>query len=134
MPNAVARYQYPTGPESAALAREDCQSFLNQWADSAACKSASDALTLITSELITNAVEHAGGPVGLAIERYGDTFRIEVRDRGGRSAPAVQPADDWAEDGRGLLLVEAMAHTWGVRTEVLGITVWAEVKMTGTER
>uniref|UniRef100_UPI004040218B ATP-binding protein n=1 Tax=Streptomyces sp. SS7 TaxID=3108485 RepID=UPI004040218B len=134
MPNAVARHQYPTVPASAALAREDCRTFLGQWADSAACKSVSEDLTLITSELVTNAVEHARGPVGYVIQRYGDTFRVEVRDRGSEEIPSVQSVGDSAEGGRGLLLVEAMSHKWGVRTEVLGVTVWAEVEAQVSER
>lgn len=129
MPNAIARHQYPTGPESVALARKDCQDFLSQWADSAACDSVSDALTLIASELMTNAILHAPNSerVGFALERYGETFRIEVRDRG-RGRPKMRSQDNWSEGGRGLLLVEELSHSWGVERRVLGVTVWAEVK------
>ncbi|MFJ2264276.1 ATP-binding protein [Streptomyces sp. NPDC087844] len=131
MPNAVTRRQYPIDPESVALARKDCQDFISQWADSAACDSVSDDLALIASELVTNAIQHApnSGPVCVAVECYGDTFRIEVRD-GGCGNPEVRPSSEVSERGRGLLLVEVMSSCWGVERGARGVTVWAEVKIT----
>ncbi|MFH8464132.1 ATP-binding protein [Streptomyces sp. NPDC017991] len=130
MPKAVTRHQYPTGPESVALARKDCQDFISQWSDSAAYVSVSDDLTLIASELVTNAIQHApnNGPVSVVVERYGDTFRIEVRDEGCGN-PEVRPSSETSERGRGLFLVEVMSSCWGVEKGVLGVTVWAEVRM-----
>lgn len=80
-----------------------------------------DDLALALSEACANAVEHGGGT---ATEHYrvtafidGDTCRIEVTDSGpgfprtdhtpADPAPAT-PAPAYAEDGRGLFLIEAL--------------------------
>ncbi|WP_199578171.1 ATP-binding protein, partial [Streptomyces sp. CRB46] len=59
----------------------------------------------------------------------GTTLRIEVTDTRGEALPRPQtPAPD-AEHGRGLLLVEALAHRWGVTEgRFPRKTVWAELR------
>jgi hypothetical protein len=56
-------------------------------------------------------------------------LRLEVSDAGS-GRPEVQAPGDEETGGRGLLLVEALAHRWGVEERVGGIgkTVWAELK------
>lgn len=87
-----------------------------------------DDIRLCTSELTTNAVLH-GAPVGgrilVRVELHATVLRIEVHD-GGSGTPAKREARSTAEDGRGLLLVSAVADHWGVsRRQGPGKCVWA---------
>lgn len=90
---------------------------------------------LVVSELVTNALRHTrsgqpGGMIGMTVERNGEAIRIEVVDNGPRadrpgSSPAVLPCDLSREHGRGLLLVDSLAHEWGVTDHPNGYrSVW----------
>lgn len=89
---------------------------------------------LLLSELVTNALR-ARAPedrqVGVRIERSESEglLRLEVSDAG-EGRPEVREPGEEETRGRGLLLVEALAHRWGVRERATGIgkTVWAELK------
>ncbi|PSK97954.1 anti-sigma regulatory factor (Ser/Thr protein kinase) [Murinocardiopsis flavida] len=92
-------------------------------------------LALITSELATNACRHSrsarpGGAYALTLTRYEDRVRITVTDAGPRPVPAprTRPASEAEESGRGLALVAAYAHTWGVDNDTGGTRVWAEIR------
>ena len=90
---------------------------------------ATDALLLVASELITNAVRHGVGDVELRVIVEPECVRLEVLDGGHVtvSAPAENPAPS-ALGGRGLLLVQGVADRWGSEFEDDGRTlVWAEV-------
>ncbi|WP_067472147.1 ATP-binding protein [Actinomadura hibisca] len=86
-----------------------------------------DDVVLMVDELITNAILHGTGPVRLRLRLDGALLTGEVGD-GNPAAPAPPgpgPALlDWAEDGRGLLLVGALATEFGIRPEPAGKTVW----------
>ncbi|MGW0551424.1 ATP-binding protein [Streptomyces altiplanensis] len=86
-----------------------------------------DDVLLCVSELATNALVH-GVPPGrgyrLCLWLYGGgILRVEVHDSGG-GLPRVREPD--GESGRGLLLVAALADTWGVGEREPGKTVWCE--------
>jgi len=86
-----------------------------------------DRMTLVTSELVTNAVVHARTPIRLRVELHGGRLRLNVDDRSPRPArPAEPAAGPDAEAGRGLQLVGQLARAWGVRPRPggLGKTVW----------
>jgi anti-sigma regulatory factor (Ser/Thr protein kinase) len=70
---------------------------------------------LLVSELVTNAVRHAGGDaVRLVVALRGTTLRIEVHDPG-RGFRLVPPPDDpLRASGWGLVLVEELADRWGI--------------------
>ncbi|MFC9624467.1 SpoIIE family protein phosphatase [Streptomyces sp. NPDC056930] len=96
----------------------------------------SDELVLITSELVTNALIHAGSDVDLRLRAFGDRVRLEVRDSD--SDPPVPTAHSLtaegsarAEHGRGLFLVDALAHTWNTSPSGRGKTVWLEMDIPG---
>ena len=80
--------------------------------------------TLVTSELVTNAVQHAGTDLELSISRYGHRLRVAVRDHSS-SATGIRPFEPEAPDGRGMLLVAAMCQSWGVLLTGGGKVVWA---------
>ena len=75
---------------------------------------------LVVSELVTNAVKHGTGPVGLRVDADGTRVRIAVRDGG----PAL---DSTRGDGYGLHIVERLAVATGVDRSPSGKTVWAEL-------
>jgi anti-sigma regulatory factor (Ser/Thr protein kinase) len=88
----------------------------------------SDAATLLTSELVTNAILHTesgrpGGTVSLVVLGLPNGVLVEVTDGGAASAPVVK-ADALAGEGQGLYLVQQMASQWGYRRDHAGTTVW----------
>lgn len=87
-----------------------------------------DVAILLTSELVTNAIRHAGAPIrlsaGLASDRL---LRVEVHDRTPDPVAAREAGLD-DEDGRGLHLVQALARSWGWRpVDSGGKRVWFEL-------
>ena len=81
---------------------------------------------LLTSELVTNAVLHAGSGVVLQIARTTDGIRCEVTDRGpGRPEMRLARAEDLS--GRGLQLVDQLSRAWGVAPDHGGKSVWFEL-------
>lgn len=84
----------------------------------------SDAAQLLTSELVSNALNHGDGVVTLKLFRTLDRLIVEVGDDG-PGIPRIK-AGDRLSRGRGLLLVEAMSVDWGYRpaTEGPGKVVW----------
>ncbi|MEH0576819.1 MULTISPECIES: ATP-binding protein [Streptomyces] len=89
-------------------------------------ESMTDDVMLIVSELLTNALLHSGTTeISLSIAVDGGSLRIAVYD-GMEGSAMSRPADDNAESGRGLALVEALAREnggeWG--TSDAGATTW----------
>ncbi|WP_368733273.1 SpoIIE family protein phosphatase [Streptomyces alkaliphilus] len=79
---------------------------------------------LIVSELVTNAIRYAGGPIGLRLIR--DRRLIcEVSDPS-QTQPHLRRARPADEGGRGLFLVAQIAHRWGSRYTPAGKTIWTE--------
>lgn len=86
-----------------------------------------DAVLLIVSELVTNALVHTQGPVRVELTHAGDRVRVAVSDSSPR-APAKPVIVDWeATGGRGLFLVEAMSASWGTVPVGGGKQVWSEI-------
>lgn len=100
---------------------------LRQWGLAAL----TDTAELLTTEIVTNALQHtSGGAVLTATLTPGPParrLRVEVHDSLARRPPArPRPTDD-ATSGRGLLLVEALADTWGIHMRGTGKVVWFEI-------
>lgn len=94
---------------------------------------ATDAVLLVASELITNAVRHGAGTVELRVLVEPDCVRLEVLDEGSVvvRAPSQSPSPS-ALGGRGLLLVEGVSQRWGSQVDASGRTlVWAELSPDG---
>jgi anti-sigma regulatory factor (Ser/Thr protein kinase) len=97
-----------------------------------------DIAELLVSELATNAVVHAGGRYRLTLSLGVGTLRCEVADERrnlprpphrraeNEESPHVDPD---SENGRGLLLVDALAHRWGSRLVEEGKEVWFELQL-----
>lgn len=87
------------------------------------------AVELIVSELTGNVVKHAAGPSTLRVRRLGEIIRVEVCDPEPMKVPEEQHPDVEGIGGRGLLLVSAVATSWGYdRSEGHKVT-WAELDM-----
>ncbi|MFC6065680.1 SpoIIE family protein phosphatase [Streptomyces ochraceiscleroticus] len=82
-----------------------------------------DDARLLTSELLTNAVRHAGGPVRLRLCRTESGLTVEVTDRSPQF-PHPRTPGTGDESGRGLTLVDALADSWGTRPAEDGKSVW----------
>ncbi|MEU6093418.1 ATP-binding protein [Streptomyces sp. NPDC047079] len=91
---------------------------------------ARESVELVVSELATNAVRHGRVPgryFEVAMVYDGEkTVEVEVSDASSHRPVAADPGPE-ATSGRGLLLVTALAQSWGVRDRVVGKTVWARV-------
>jgi anti-sigma regulatory factor (Ser/Thr protein kinase) len=81
---------------------------------------------LMTSEVVTNAVLHGTGEVTFAMDAGAVLLRVEVGD-GCASRPTCAVAEDRAEGGRGMGIVDALASDWGVTDDPPGKIVWFEV-------
>ncbi|MFJ6101828.1 ATP-binding protein [Streptomyces sp. NPDC092359] len=103
-------------------ARRAALSWLEHWHVPAE----TDAVALIVSELVTNAVQHGEGPVRLRILYRRGSLWIGVTDES--TVPArLREAGDEDLGGRGLYLVDALADRWG--TAAQGRTVWATLPL-----
>ncbi|WP_432496630.1 ATP-binding protein [Kineococcus gypseus] len=87
-----------------------------------------DDAEVCASELVTNAVLHAGGPVVLTVHRTGDAVRLEVADPS-PVAPQWVPRSLTAATGRGLRLITALSAARGteVHPDGSGKSVWCEL-------
>lgn len=86
-----------------------------------------DDVTLAVSELVTNAVQHGdGSPVELQVTRGAHELRVEVTDDNPEPACSPSPSD-LVENGRGLLLVAALAQQWDVSND--GRTTWCRFRL-----
>jgi anti-sigma regulatory factor (Ser/Thr protein kinase) len=81
-----------------------------------------DAAELMTSELTTNCVRHAGTDFEVTVDAN-EHIRIAVTDTGEGEPEVLSPAPT-AESGRGLLIVSKLASRWGVIPAEPGKTVW----------
>jgi anti-sigma regulatory factor (Ser/Thr protein kinase) len=75
-----------------------------------------DRAMLVASELVTNAVVHTRGPLRLRLALVAGRLHLAVADVSPRLLGlAADPGDPDAEGGRGLLVVDQLASSWGVQ-------------------
>jgi anti-sigma regulatory factor (Ser/Thr protein kinase) len=91
-----------------------------------------DDLESITGELVANALEHSDSrTIMVACDLAADTLTVSVTDEGNGHAPTILvPVGQQVpqqENGRGLLITDALADRWGTRRTGSGLEVWAEV-------
>ena len=90
-----------------------------------------EAVQLIVSELVTNAIRHAHGEIELCVAVVDTLVRIEVTDESPDcEAVKVPMGDSLSTNGRGLRMVEAFSRSWGCRIGHDRKVVWAEVRFT----
>ncbi|MFH8934770.1 MULTISPECIES: ATP-binding protein [Streptomyces] len=130
-----AEWTFPAEPGAVRTARAAVRARLTAWH----LDSLGDITALLVSELVTNALRHATGPIGVRLVRpdgpaghdgYGGVLLVEVSD------PLPDPPRERAarpedESGRGLQLVASAARRWGTRPGDNGKTVWFELTVPG---
>ena len=82
-------------------------------------------VTLLVSELVTNAVKYGSGPVSLQLEADGSRGRFTVSDAGGGATPALRETGGDRAGGYGLHIVDRIADDWGVVHA--SMHVWFEI-------
>ena len=118
-PLASAVTEFASDPASVPAGRRFVAALLDDWA----CAHLIDTATLLTSEILTNAVVHGLGPVRLRLRRTDTEVAVIVSDRG-RYQPQPRLAGPDDESGRGLSLLEILATSWGARATADGKDVW----------
>jgi anti-sigma regulatory factor (Ser/Thr protein kinase) len=116
----------PPGPESPSLARNLAGHACCLWDRADLLHPA----RLVVSELVTNAVEHAGSEITVVVSRHGDGLHLAVADAVPRLPTLLrlappQPDRPLDERGRGLRTVQATATEWGAAVTPTGKVVWA---------
>jgi DNA-binding NarL/FixJ family response regulator len=82
---------------------------------------------LLISELVTNAVTHAGSAADVAIRLLPDRLHVAISDDAEDVPAQPSQSPDDGESGRGLAIVEALADRWGTFSAGGRKTVWFEL-------
>ncbi|MFE7958168.1 SpoIIE family protein phosphatase [Streptomyces sp. NPDC057413] len=123
----VADWELPHDPAAVADARKTVCRQLSEWG----LGELAFTTELVVSELVTNAIRYAGGPLRLRLIRE-RALVCEVFD-GGATAPHLRHPRTTDEGGRGLLLVSQLTQRWGTRFVPDGKIIWAEQPLAGAE-
>jgi anti-sigma regulatory factor (Ser/Thr protein kinase) len=91
-------------------------------------ESGADAVVLVVSELVTNAVRHAGGVTGFRLEEGMGTVTVAVQDAS-PAPPRPLPMDAREPGGFGWHLVQELSTDVQVHVHSTGKTVWAAVPL-----
>ncbi|MCG3042160.1 ATP-binding protein, partial [Streptomyces sp. S1A] len=121
--DSAASWTFPAETYAVRRARDAVRGVLRGWG----LEALTDDTVLLVSELVTNSMRHAHGPIGVRMVR-GTSLLVEVSD------PLPVPprernaaVDD--EGGRGIQLVARGARRWGTRHGPIGKTVWFELSL-----
>ncbi|GAA1402986.1 SpoIIE family protein phosphatase [Kitasatospora putterlickiae] len=119
-PEATAGWTLDADPAAVARVREAATEQLLAWG----LEELTFTTELVLSELVTNAIRYAGGPVGVRLIRA-ERLTCEVSDPSA-TQPRMRRARLTDEGGRGLYLVAQLTTRWGSRYTRHGKTIWAE--------
>jgi anti-sigma regulatory factor (Ser/Thr protein kinase) len=116
----IARWDVPRDPAAVGQMRATVAEQLSQWE----LEDLGFVTELILSELITNAIRYATGPISvrLLLDRK---LICEVSD-GSSTSPHLRYAETTDEGGRGLFLIAQLAERWGTRYTPNGKVIWSE--------
>ncbi|WP_405579584.1 SpoIIE family protein phosphatase [Streptomyces sp. NBC_01190] len=120
-PANTATWELPSDPEAVATAREHAAHKLAEWG----LEEAVFTTEIVVSELVTNGIRHASGPIQLRLILEDTTLICEVSD-GSDTFPRLRRARAYDEGGRGLLLVAQLSRRWGTRSTATGKVIWAD--------
>ncbi|MFI6494919.1 SpoIIE family protein phosphatase [Streptomyces sp. NPDC050564] len=123
-PDQVASWQLPADPAVVSRARALATRRLAQWG----LDHLSTSTELIVSELVTNAIRHSDGTIGLRLIQH-EALTCEVYDTS-NSHPRLRRPRTTDENGRGLALVSHLSRRWGTRNTPGGKLIWAEQQLT----
>ncbi|GAA2319125.1 MULTISPECIES: ATP-binding protein [Streptomyces] len=122
--SAGTSWLLPSEPSSVPTARRLALAQLSAWT----LHDFADDAELLVSELVTNALRHAGGPIRLTLSLCSAdrAFRCEVADED-PGQPRVRRACGDDEGGRGLHLLDLLSRCWGSTCTAAGKVVWFEL-------
>nr|WP_051854459.1 SpoIIE family protein phosphatase [Streptomyces sp. NRRL B-1347] len=123
-PSDVAYWFLEPEDATPSRARRLARSALERWG----LTDLNDAVELLVSEVVTNAVRYATRPITLRLLRT-DVLRCEVGDDVPQ-LPRLRQARATDEGGRGLYLVNKLARRWGATRLSTGKVVWFELNQT----
>jgi len=122
----------PRGPSAPRLARRFALDVCTRWGVGPATEN----VELVTTELVNNAVLHAGTELVLRLERSTDKVIVAVHDEAGDMFPSWWRGEPWGDGddqpvwGHGLTIVRALAEAAGVSTDPAGgKIVWAALSV-----
>ncbi|WP_030206055.1 ATP-binding protein [Streptomyces sp. NRRL S-87] len=130
-----AEWAFPAEPGAVRTARHAVRGALRDWG----LDSVGDVTVLLVSELVTNSLRYASGPIGVRLVRQNSAsdgspgrpaLLVEVSDPL-PDPPRERKAGTDDEGGRGLHLVAVSSQRWGTRHGDSGKTVWFELALPG---
>ncbi|GAA5177359.1 hypothetical protein GCM10023322_01870 [Rugosimonospora acidiphila] len=92
-----------------------------------------DEALLLTTELSTNGVQHAGTDIDLEVIADADGLTVTVTDYGTGNAAMAPLSDELTERGRGLLLVDHFSASWGTTHQGKSKGVWFRLMRPGLD-
>ncbi|WP_370410006.1 SpoIIE family protein phosphatase [Streptomyces fradiae] len=120
---STATWQVEADPAAVGAVREAAAAQLRAWG----LEELVFTTELVLSELVTNAIRYAGGPVKARLVRAGRLI-CEVSDPSA-THPRMRRAQLTDEGGRGLFLVAQLTTRWGSRYSRTGKTIWGEQEL-----
>jgi anti-sigma regulatory factor (Ser/Thr protein kinase) len=129
-PRTTASGVFPGDPSAPSAARAFVREVLEDWGCD---EDLVERARICVSELVTNAIIHAGSQTTVTLQSDGSHLSLLVHDQGGHDR--VRPADDAPVDGvsgRGLSIVDALSSSWSVEQSTDGTLVWCELDLDGS--
>ena len=129
--SAALEIALPPGVEAGHVARHAIAA-----SDPALPLSVQDDVSLLVTELVSNAVRHGGDGsdrlVQVEVRREDERIRVHVIDAGSDFDPSPDPVEGDSSGGWGLFLVDRIAERWGVCRTSAGKCVWFELPVGAT--
>lgn len=119
LPEAVT-WSIPADIEQATHVRAEVAEVLRRWG----CGHLVDDATVVTSELVTNALRHGAGERELRLSPANGGVLLEVSDTGD-GWPHIRDDDPLTPGGLGLVIVDRISADWGAARNDRGKVVWA---------
>jgi serine phosphatase RsbU (regulator of sigma subunit)/PAS domain-containing protein/anti-sigma regulatory factor (Ser/Thr protein kinase) len=116
----VARWEVPPDPAAVGALRVG----VAEWLGARGLGDSLFTTELIVTELVTNAIRHAAGPIAVRL-MVDQRLICEVSD-GSSTSPHLGTAAATDEGGRGLFLVARLSDQWGTRYTRDGKIIWSE--------
>jgi anti-sigma regulatory factor (Ser/Thr protein kinase) len=112
---------FPIPADSAAIGR--ARRFAAAFLQEQGMAELTETVVLLVSELVTNAILHSGSKAELRLVLTDAGLRAECRDTSS-ATPFVKQYSETATTGRGMVIVDALAKSWGAETDEAGKVVW----------
>ena len=117
----VEQFQVDGEPAAIGPARSQLRTILLGWGMD---PNATEAAVLCLSELVTNAVVHAGSASSVHVVNDGGAVTVAVRNTGSRPRPGPGSSESLEVHGRGLQLVDGLTSRWGAEQDGAAFTTW----------